>query len=129
MFATGFHHSTARANQLQRCYAIQFAICPVAARTLSSYAPQARTGEDRAAGRSAIRWDAHLVACVDAAFAGVSWDAYQAARGHRWTLVHGDFHPANVMWRDGAMILIDFELVGVGSGAQDLGQFFRPPVT
>ena len=42
--------------------------------------------------------------------------------------MHGDAHPHNALWVDqrtaGARLcLIDFEMVGVGSNAQDLGQY------
>lgn len=47
-----------------------------------------------------------------------------------WTLVHGDFHPANCMVVPDsdspagfAVRLLDWEVVGIGSGPQDLGQF------
>ncbi|CUG85477.1 Hypothetical protein, putative [Bodo saltans] len=46
-----------------------------------------------------------------------------------WTMVHGDYHPANMMLVDGVhhatfdLMLLDWEAVGVGSGPQDLGQF------
>ena len=43
----------------------------------------------------------------------------------------GDFHPANVLWRsdpsisstDGVPFLVDFEMVGLGSGPQDIAQY------
>ena len=48
-----------------------------------------------------------------------------------WSLVHGDYHPGNLlcqkeMHASSAMpqlILIDWEVVGIGSGPQDIGQF------
>ena len=47
-----------------------------------------------------------------------------------WTLVHGDYHPANFILahdKDGklpfALYLVDWEAVGVGSGPQELGQY------
>ena len=56
-----------------------------------------------------------------------SWDAFQLdckSRSKRWTLVQGDCHPGNVLInKHGDSRLIDFEMVGLGSGAQDLGQF------
>jgi hypothetical protein len=77
-------------------------------------------------GAYAVRWHPHLVACIDAALAKVSWDAYQAElRARPFTLVHGDFHPANLLLsNDGERVkIVDWEVVGVGSGPQDLGQF------
>jgi len=47
-----------------------------------------------------------------------------------FTLVHGDFHPGNLLVTASSvengkaeLILVDWEAVGVGSGPQDLGQF------
>lgn len=46
-----------------------------------------------------------------------------------WSLVHGDFHPGNMLCLNNSstnkpqLILIDWEVVGVGSGPQDIGQF------
>lgn len=76
-------------------------------------------------GNSEVTFSPLLVACLDAAVAKISWDAYQAEVATRpWTLTHGDFHPGNFMVRDpDNFVLIDWELVGVGSGPQDLGQF------
>eukprot|EP00808_Paulinella_micropora_P004938 g19010.t1 len=83
---------------------------------------------------------AHLVSCVEASLAKVSWTAFQREFGQRpWTLVQGDCHAGNVLYsgRSAAagaagpraqpsrplLRLIDFEMVGVGSGPQELGQF------
>ena len=51
-----------------------------------------------------------------------------ALTAHPFTLVHGDAHAHNFMWvrqRSAAarQFLIDFEMVGVGAGAQELGQY------
>ena len=73
-----------------------------------------------------VKWDPHLVACMDAAIAKVSWDGFQAELHARpFTLVHGDFHPANFLLVDGGqrVKLVDWEAVGIGSGPQELGQF------
>eukprot|EP00306_Pavlova_sp_CCMP459_P019696 CAMPEP_0185202674 /NCGR_PEP_ID=MMETSP1140-20130426/51505_1 /TAXON_ID=298111 /ORGANISM="Pavlova sp., Strain CCMP459" /LENGTH=427 /DNA_ID=CAMNT_0027770133 /DNA_START=162 /DNA_END=1445 /DNA_ORIENTATION=- len=95
------------------------------------------------AGTSPIAWDSHVQACLDASFAKVDWSAFQRNfRELPWTLVHGDCHPHNILRarsptapHDGAATadspatsggrlgIIDFEMVGVGSGAQELGQF------
>ena len=44
-----------------------------------------------------------------------------------FTFIHGDFHPGNVMWMpdDPAcpLRILDWEMVGVGSGPQELGLF------
>lgn len=70
---------------------------------------------------------------MDHAVATLDFDQYVALRRDRtipWTLVHGDFHPANMMvakdpTQEGGfdLVLLDWEAVGVGSGPQELGQF------
>jgi 5-methylthioribose kinase len=42
-------------------------------------------------------------------------------RATRFTLVHGDFSPKNVLVRDDRLILIDHEVIHFGDGAFDLG--------
>lgn len=76
-------------------------------------------------------WNSDLIAVIDASCAKLSWVDFQkrVQRGC-WTLAHGDFHPANMMWRidvdEGSshIALLDWEVVGIGTGAQDLGQYF-----
>ncbi len=85
--------------------------------------------EQRDAGKAEIEWNDHLVACMKASFAATSWEGFQAERQTRpFTLVHGDAHPHNQLWTqqrtpDARLRLIDFEMIGVGSPAQELGQF------
>eukprot|EP00008_Paramoeba_atlantica_P003062 CAMPEP_0201488982 /NCGR_PEP_ID=MMETSP0151_2-20130828/20833_1 /ASSEMBLY_ACC=CAM_ASM_000257 /TAXON_ID=200890 /ORGANISM="Paramoeba atlantica, Strain 621/1 / CCAP 1560/9" /LENGTH=400 /DNA_ID=CAMNT_0047874435 /DNA_START=94 /DNA_END=1296 /DNA_ORIENTATION=+ len=85
--------------------------------------------ESIAAGNPKINWDPHTVKCIDESMAQVSWETYQKEITLRpWTIVHGDCHPHNTMWArqrtpDASLYLIDFEMVGVGSPAQELGQF------
>ena len=75
-----------------------------------------------------IQWDDTVRKTVEKAVANISWDA-QLNRlnvdGH-YTLVHGDFWPGNVLLmtkeRD-TIKLLDWEMVGLGSGPQDLGQY------
>ena len=104
----------------------------------------AKAMEKRQAGTSTVQWDAHLLQCMEASFAKISWTDYQQtvqSAEYQWTLVHGDFHPANIMWRwvqeqqeggsntteaveaGGSPVILDFEVVGLGSGAQDLAQY------
>mmetsp|Transcript_3024 Transcript_3024/g.6051 ORF Transcript_3024/g.6051 Transcript_3024/m.6051 type:complete len:463 (+) Transcript_3024:145-1533(+) len=49
-----------------------------------------------------------------------------------WSLVHSDYHPGNLLCVDAnnkdsnatpQLVLLDWEVVGVGSGPQDIGQF------
>mmetsp|Transcript_76092 Transcript_76092/g.219760 ORF Transcript_76092/g.219760 Transcript_76092/m.219760 type:complete len:408 (+) Transcript_76092:75-1298(+) len=84
---------------------------------------------------SKIVWDPLMIRVMDAAMARTTWEAYQA----EWskltkTLLHGDFHPANMIVvpkngdagdeaTDHEIVLLDWEVVGVGSGPQDLGQY------
>lgn len=78
-----------------------------------------------------VYWDPYLVECLDASMAKISWDDFQAEylEGHgAFTLIHGDFHPANMMWRGkkeggGELLILDWEVVGLGSGPQDCAQF------
>lgn len=83
---------------------------------------------ERSGGTAKIRWDPHLVACMESSMAKISWHSFQAELQERpWTLVQGDCHPHNALWiRDpqgGRLVIIDFEMVGLGSPAQELGQF------
>lgn len=83
--------------------------------------------EERKAGTS-IEWNPLVWDAAQAAVDGISWEA-RCTRLHEkanWTLVHGDFWPGNVLWRPDAeqnVVLVDWEMVGVGSAAQDLGQY------
>lgn len=90
------------------------------------HATKARISE----GTNGVKWDGHLIACMDASVAKVNFQDYVSAlRSRKWTLVHGDLHPANIMWVwgdsdfNGKSVLLDWEVVGVGSGPQDLAQY------
>jgi 5-methylthioribose kinase len=45
----------------------------------------------------------------------------EETRATRYTLVHGDFSPKNVLVREGRLILLDHEVIHFGDGAFDLG--------
>lgn len=45
----------------------------------------------------------------------------QDTRATRYTLVHGDYSPKNVLIHDGRLILLDHEVIHYGDGAFDLG--------
>ena len=83
----------------------------------------------REAAPEGVTLDPLLVAVMDASFAKTTFEAFAAEwRALPLTLVHGDFHPANMLVRRGGdgepqLLLVDWEVVGVGSGPQDLGQF------
>lgn len=42
-------------------------------------------------------------------------------RAIRWTLVHGDYSPKNILVREDRLILLDHEVIHFGDGAFDLG--------
>ena len=75
-----------------------------------------------------IQWDANVRKAVEKAVTGISWEA-QLKRLNvesHYTLVHGDFWPGNVLWmtnETNKIKLLDWEMVGLGSGPQDLGQY------
>ncbi|XP_065177867.1 uncharacterized protein LOC135808577 [Sycon ciliatum] len=94
-----------------------------------------------------VDWPDDLRAIVSASVSKISWETFSTC-GRPWTLVHGDFHPANMMWCHDALssrpggtadgegkrkvVLLDWELVGLGSGPQDIGQYMishMEPVT
>lgn len=77
-----------------------------------------------------VKMPQELSDIMDASIAKTTWDAYQDFyRTHTLTLCHGDFHPSNMIVRtpDEAgkvgIVMVDWEVVGIGSGPQDLGQF------
>lgn len=77
-----------------------------------------------------VNWNPAVVATIDASFSKISWDLFQSrVREQPWTLVHGDFHPANMLWRaqcaegQSHLVLVDWEMVGIGCGPQELAQF------
>jgi hypothetical protein len=76
-----------------------------------------------------VRWDPLVVAILDASVAKAArggWAAFQTELAARdFTLCHGDFHPANVLLDCASqkVLLVDWEVVGLGSGVQELGQF------
>ncbi|KAK3261591.1 hypothetical protein CYMTET_29506 [Cymbomonas tetramitiformis] len=94
-----------------------------------------------------VAWDPLVVDCLDASIARASeeahgWETFQSEiRTRPFTLVQGDFHPANMMLclpeagrgeDEPRLVLVDWEVVGVGSGPQELGQYMishtRPEV-
>lgn len=100
---------------------------------------------------STISWDPQLRACIDASIQRAKPDSggfevfrRWMSKDAPWSLVHGDFHPANCMLveTDKAdkvdqdadldalgrserfqLLLLDWENVGIGSGPQEIGQF------
>jgi hypothetical protein len=102
-------------------------------------------GDVAGAGADAVRWAEefpHLTRCMSASLGRVSWESFRAScvdERTPFTLVHGDFHPGNLVlllppgpaFSDDSTpapslprtVMLDFEAVGVGSGPQDLGQY------
>mmetsp|Transcript_8105 Transcript_8105/g.27186 ORF Transcript_8105/g.27186 Transcript_8105/m.27186 type:complete len:396 (+) Transcript_8105:203-1390(+) len=86
-----------------------------------------RTQKRIAESNCQVEWDQNLFDCMSAAMNSVDWKKFQSISGNRpWTLVHGDFHPGNIMWvfePQGYPLMLDWEMVGLGNGAQDLSQY------
>lgn len=88
-------------------------------------------------GESGVRWNPLVVSLLDASYSNISWEVYQQSiqnEEYVFTLAHSDFHPANMMWRrssnisaqepeQGETILLDWEVIGVGSGPQECAQY------
>eukprot|EP01033_Poteriospumella_lacustris_P012888 gene12888-9219_t len=92
--------------------------------------------QQMADGTSQIRFNEHLVQCIDASVAKLDWEQFLEERQQGpWTLVHGDMHPANIMWDytrasavegaavRGTSVFVDWQVVGIGSGPQDMAQY------
>jgi hypothetical protein len=95
-----------------------------------------------AAGKLGVALEPAVVAAMDGALAHTTWDGYRAAfdvspRARTrapFTLVHGDFHAANMMWvRAGAsnaagsarppLYFLDWPEVGIGCPFTEIAQF------
>jgi len=76
-----------------------------------------------------VQWDLDFIKLIDASFSRISFEGYtQWTDKTPWTFVLGDCHPANALWVPGvplkdAVKFVDFEMVAVGSGPQDLAQY------
>jgi hypothetical protein len=97
------------------------------------------------AGEAVVRIDDRIVRFMRNAIDKIDFEEYAAmwrrplpegklddtaGKKKLWTMVHGDFHPANFMVvdphhrdTDFSLTLLDWEACGVGCGPQDLGQF------
>lgn len=92
---------------------------------------------EEASGKPCIQWDPLVREAIEASVKGISWEAQlqRLQPEGRWTVVHGDCWPGNMMWMidnnddnksekdKGSIKLLDWEMVGLGSGPQDLGQY------
>ena len=73
-----------------------------------------------------VNWDPLLIEIINASIKSVSWKTYQSQLStSTFTLVHGDFHPANMLWVPSTkrLVMLDWENIGIGSGPQDCAQF------
>jgi hypothetical protein len=77
-----------------------------------------------------VQWDPLVKATIDHAMAGISWGnqlkRLNTNENTHWTLVHGDFWPGNILvsTKDcNDLRMLDWEMTGLGSGPQDLGQY------
>jgi len=73
-----------------------------------------------------VAWDPLVIEIINASLASASWTEFQRCLPLQpFTLVHGDFHPANCLWvpTSRRIVFLDWEAVGVGSGPQDCAQF------
>lgn len=85
-------------------------------------------------------WDPLVKSTLAHAMDGISWEAQleRLNTAKNWTLVHGDFWPGNVLIStntvskesddsskgdEESLRVLDWEMVGIGSGVQDLGQY------
>jgi len=80
--------------------------------------------------KEGITWDPLVRKIVEKAMEGISWEAQcqRLNENTHFCLVHGDFWPGNIMISkeqtgDRELRLLDWEMVGLGSGPQDLGQY------
>jgi hypothetical protein len=78
---------------------------------------------------SDVKLDPRLVKFVDRAITDTTWENYiRDMRSRSWTLIHGDFHPGNMIWRTITgtnklhVVLVDWEAVGFGNGPQEIAQ-------
>lgn len=76
---------------------------------------------------SHVHWNQHVIDCMDSSFDKISWTNYFKGnnKNRSWTLVHSDFHPANIMldYINKKLYFVDWEVVGIGNGPQDLAQY------
>jgi len=92
--------------------------------TLQNAAKESWTKGRERADLEYIWKSTHLVACVEASIAKVSFDQ---ARSRSvlvgTTLVQGDCHPGNALYFEHDVKLVDWEMCSLGSGPQELGQY------
>mmetsp|Transcript_4222 Transcript_4222/g.6524 ORF Transcript_4222/g.6524 Transcript_4222/m.6524 type:complete len:423 (+) Transcript_4222:2303-3571(+) len=82
---------------------------------------------------TSVYFDPHLVKCIQVSLSKIDFSACQKRyipgqpSFYPWSLAHGDFWPGNIFFAKSGdsyvTKLLDFEVIGLGSGAQELGQF------
>jgi hypothetical protein len=71
-----------------------------------------------------INLDPRLAALIERAITDTTWENYvEDMRNRSWSLVHGDCHPGNMIWREGKIVLVDWEAFGFGNGPAEVAQF------
>jgi hypothetical protein len=68
-------------------------------------------------GGRRVAKDAYLDGLIAASNAKVSFESYcDWTKSSAWTMVHGDFHPSNMMWMSdcNAIKILDWEMVCMG---------------
>ena len=107
-----------------------------------------KTAAKITSGETEVVWQSDMVDIISASLEKDNWESFQAdlTTGSAFTLIHGDFHPANMMiykqhlqnnTTTGAnaeqeeaaaaaqlkIAVIDYEMIGIGKGGQDIGQY------
>lgn len=79
--------------------------------------------------KAQLELDPRLISLIDKSILETTWQNYLTEIAARpWTLIHGDFHPGNMIWRlhptpsQSQVVFFDFEAVGYGCGPQEIAQ-------
>ena len=89
-------------------------------------ATRAKTDDD------GVNWSPLVLSLLDASIEKCSFDDYvKDLQVHPWALIHGDFHPANIMWdtQEKVVKLLDWQVVSIRDPTSDLGQFLISHMT
>jgi aminoglycoside phosphotransferase (APT) family kinase protein len=66
------------------------------------------------------------MACIDASMSKINWEDHCALmKSCCWSMIHGDYHPIQMMWGkiSQKVVVLDMESVGFGNPGVDLGCF------
>lgn len=85
-----------------------------------------------AEGKTKVVWSTNLINAMSRALANTSWESYQKewhiSQNPPFTLVHGDFHASNMLWRRGGSLkagpffMLDWPAVGIFCPFTELAQ-------